>query len=109
MAYKNPPERTRWKKGQSGNPKGPTPKLPSLDKLMAHALGQEVKGVTAADAILYALITKAAKGDVKAAEMLFNRGYGKPKETIANQLLDAEGNPVDTPGNTFIITLDLGK
>ncbi len=71
-----------FKKGESGNPKGRPPKLPELDKLMADVLGEERDGKTAAEIILQALRAKAAKGDIRAAEVLFNRGYGVPKQTI---------------------------
>ncbi len=83
MAKKVPhsPE-TQFKKGQSGNPKGRPRKLPELDVLMADVLGEEKDGKTAAEVILMALRAKAAKGDIRAAEVLFNRGYGVPKQTI---------------------------
>ena len=68
-------------KGQSGNPNGQPKKLPALDKLMAEILGEEKDGVTAAKAILSVLRAKATKGDIKAAEMLLDRGYGKPKQS----------------------------
>lgn len=69
-------------KGQSGNPKGKPKKLPHLDKLLAEVLGEEKDGMTAAEAILKALRVKATKGDIRAAEVLLDRGYGKVKETI---------------------------
>ena len=69
-------------KGQSGNPKGKPKKLPHLDKLLAEVLGEEKDGITAAEAILKALRVKATKGDIRAAEVLLDRGYGKVKETI---------------------------
>jgi hypothetical protein len=71
-----------FKKGQSGNPAGRPPKLPHLDKLLDEVLGEEKDGVTAAKAILAALRAKAAKGDVRAAEILLDRAYGKAKQQI---------------------------
>lgn len=71
-----------YKKGQSGNPKGRPRKLPELDKLMAEILGEEKDGITAAQAILAKLRQKAVSGDIRAAEVLLDRGYGKAKETI---------------------------
>lgn len=71
-----------WKKGQSGNPAGRPPKLPDLEKLLAKVLDGEKDGKTAAERILDALEAKAAKGDIRAAEVLLDRGYGKVKETI---------------------------
>lgn len=74
-----------FKKGESGNPNGRPPKLPELDKLMAEILGEEKDGKTAAQAILAALRAKAAKGDIRAAEVLLNRGYGLPKQKVENE------------------------
>lgn len=70
----------RFKKGQSGNPKGRPKKIPQLDVLLAEVLGDEQNGITAAQAILMALRKKAARGDVRAAEVLLDRAYGKAKQ-----------------------------
>ena len=78
----NPPEKTRFKKGQSGNPNGRPPKLPELDKLLAEVLDDEKDGLTAAKAILLKLRQKAIGGDIRAAEIILNRAYGKPKESL---------------------------
>ena len=72
----------KWKKGQSGNPKGQPRKLPELRDLLANVLGDEKDGKSAAEAILMALRAKATKGDVRAAELLLDRAYGKPKQDI---------------------------
>jgi hypothetical protein len=80
-----PPEHSKFKKGQSGNPKGRPPKLPQLDKLLDNVLGEEKDGMTAAEAILKALRLKAAKGDVRAAEVLLDRAYGKAKQSILQE------------------------
>lgn len=71
-----------FKKGETGNPKGRPPKLPDIDVLLADVLGEEKDGKTAAQAILMALRAKAAKGDVRAAEVLLDRGWGKVKQPI---------------------------
>lgn len=71
-----------FKKGQSGNPAGRPKKLPELDVLLADVLGEEQNEIEAAKAILMALRKKAIKGDVRAAEAILNRAYGKPKESI---------------------------
>ncbi len=71
-----------FKKGQSGNPKGQPRKLPQLEKLLADVLGEEKDGIEAAKAILMALRAKATKGDVRAAEVLLDRAYGKAKQNI---------------------------
>lgn len=79
MANKNaiPPKHSQFKKGQSGNPAGRTPVLPDLKDLMTKVLSEEKQGMTAAEAILRGQISKAVKGDTRAAEWLIDRGYGK--------------------------------
>jgi len=74
----------KFKKGQSGNPNGRPKKLPDIDELLGNVLGEEKDGLTAAEAILKALRLKATKGDVRAAEVLLDRGYGKAKQFIDN-------------------------
>jgi hypothetical protein len=69
-------------KGKSGNPKGRPKKLPALDVLMAEVLGEEKDGMSAAKAILAKLRQKAAAGDVRAAEILLDRAYGKAKQSL---------------------------
>ena len=86
-----PPEHSKFKKGESGNPKGRPPKLPDLHILLANVLGKENKdGLTAAEEILMALHAKAKKGDTRAAELLLDRGYGKPKQTVDQNLKTTE-------------------
>jgi len=82
----------KFKKGESGNKDG-RPKLPDLKLLLADILGEEKDGKTAAEAILMKLRQMAAQGNLKAAEMLLNRGYGLPKQTV-----ELSGNP-DAPIN----------
>lgn len=74
------PNNRPFKKGQSGNPNGRPKKIPELDKLLAEVLGEEKNGLTAAQVILKALLSKAAKGDVRAAEVLLDRAYGKARQ-----------------------------
>jgi hypothetical protein len=85
-----PPEHSKFKKGESGNPNGRPRKLPALDKLMADVLGEEKDGITAGEAILKALRAKATKGDVRAAEVLLDRAYGKPKQTTDTNITSTE-------------------
>ena len=90
---KNPiPNNKPFKKGQSGNPNGRPRKIPELDKLLADVLGEEKDGLTAAEAILKALRLKATKGDVRAAEVLLDRAYGKASQKIENTI-NIKGKP----------------
>ena len=71
-----------FKKGEIANPKGRPKKIPELRELLANVLGDEKDGKSAAEAILMALRNKAIKGDVRAAELLLDRAYGKSKQDI---------------------------
>jgi hypothetical protein len=70
-----------FKKGDPRiNRKGAPPKLPGLDELLADILGEQVQDKTAIQWILLALRKKAVAGDVRAAELLLDRAYGKLKQ-----------------------------
>ena len=82
MPNKENIEKHKFKKGQTGNPNGRPKKIPNLDILLADVLGEEKDGIEAAKAILMALRAKATKVDVRAAEVLLDRAYGKAKQTV---------------------------
>jgi hypothetical protein len=89
------------KGGKSPNPAGRPKKLPEIDKLLADVLGEEKDGITAADAILRKLRAMAAQGNIRAAEILLDRAYGKAKQQMD---LTSGGNPVPIP--TIIMPKD---
>jgi hypothetical protein len=62
------------------NKQGRPKKLPALDLILAEVLGKESKGKSDAQRIIEAIKTRALRGDVRAAESLLDRGYGKVKE-----------------------------
>ena len=76
----------RYKKGESGNPKG-RPPMPDLKQAVSDLLNDEQNGMTALQAILRALFKRALNGDVRAAQELLDRGFGK-----STQLVDANIN-----------------
>lgn len=88
-----PPVEHQFKPGQSGNPKGRPPKLPRLDDLLSEILGEEKDGMTAAEAILKRIRQQAAQGNLKAAEMLLDRAYGKSTQPI--ELSGKDGAPIE--------------
>jgi hypothetical protein len=65
-----------WRAGQSGNPKG-RPPLPDIRPVLALVLAEPVAGVPSLVAVLRALRDRALAGDVRAAEVLLDRAYGK--------------------------------
>ena len=66
---------------------------------MANVMGQEKDGITAAEAIIMKLREMATKGDIKAAQLLLDRGYGKAKQNID---ITTQGEKVTVP--TIIFT-----
>ena len=69
---------------KKGNPGGPgRPKLPDLKEIMAKVLGAETaEGRTEAEEIINALKRQAKAGNVKASQLLLDRGFGKVKESL---------------------------
>jgi hypothetical protein len=78
IGYCRPPISTRFKPGQSGNPKGRTKGRKNMVGLLQDALdkritlreGDTVRKVSRAEAVILALMSKALKGDSKACAML---------------------------------------
>jgi hypothetical protein len=65
----------RWKKGESGNPKGRPKKLPDLRESLVEIMGDEKKDKTALFAILARLRNDALNGNIRAAELLLRYAY----------------------------------
>jgi len=77
----NPQNLKPFPKGKSGNPKG-RPKLPDISEALAKILADEKDGTSALEATLMALRAKAVKGDIRAAEALLDRAFGKPRQSV---------------------------
>lgn len=73
---------TKYEKGETGNPLGRPKKIPEIDELLADVLSKEVKGSSVAKKIIEALQKQAIKGNVRAAEVLLDRAYGKVKQDL---------------------------
>ena len=82
-------------KGEIRNPYGAPKKLPELNKLLADILGEEKDGITAAEAILKVLRAKASRGDIRAAEILMDRAYGKARQQTDITVNDARKATAD--------------
>lgn len=77
----------KWKKGQSGNPKGRTKgvmttkkrleKVLELLKETKNPVTGEIEWLTVAELLDYAIIKKGLKGDVTAYREIFDRFEGK--------------------------------
>ena len=93
VGYKKPPARTRFKKGQSGNPSGrPKPAtdvLSALEKTVSAPVTIERDGktytVSRLEAALDCLVTKASRGDTVALRLLsaLMQTYQPPAEPDA--------------------------
>jgi hypothetical protein len=78
VGYCNPPERTRFKKGHSGNPRGRPKGTLNLATVLERTLRQEVvitengkrKTVTKLEAAVHQLIDKAGAGELNALGLL---------------------------------------
>lgn len=92
----NPKHLRPFKPGQDDrrNLKGRPPKLPKLDDLLATVMAEERNGLTAAEAVLRALSIKAIKGDVRAAELLLDRTFGKQRQNVD---VTTDGQPITPP------------
>lgn len=84
VGYKKPPKDTRWKPGQSGNPKG-RPRSRTLSEAYRAMLRQPLPddpSRTYADAVAETLCKNAVLGDVVAAKELADRTEGRSKQTV---------------------------
>ena len=78
LGYKNPPTRTRFKKGQSGNPKGRPKGSSNPDKMLEKILnqkitireGENIQEVKKIEAIMIQRVNKAIKGGFKESEAI---------------------------------------
>ena len=79
VGYRKPPRHTRFKRGQSGNPKGRPPGRKDLQTVLSEALQEPVtvvlddgrrKKITKLEAAITQLANRAASGDLKATQQL---------------------------------------
>jgi hypothetical protein len=84
VGYAKPPKDTRWKPGQSGNPRGRPKGSKNLVTILNDALNKTLtvqengrtRKISAREGIVMRLINAAIKGDLKAIALLL----GKPSE-----------------------------
>lgn len=76
------------------NRKGRPKKLPLLDDILAEVLGDSGDGKSEAFEIIKAMTMRAIRGDVRAAELILDRGYGKVKQSVD---LDANIKLIELP------------
>jgi len=102
VGYRSPPEHTRFKKGESGNPKGRPKGTLNLATVLARTLREKViineqgqrKVVTKLEAAIKQLVNKAAAGDLAATRQL------------AALVQSAEENAAQTPTTSNALSED---
>jgi hypothetical protein len=84
------------------NRKGRPKRLPELDALIIELLGER-GGQSRMRELLASLIELAVGGNVRAAEMLLNRAYGKPREHVD---VTSNGEAIERQKTTIIFSDD---
>lgn len=109
VGYRSPPEKSRWKKGQSGNPSGRKKGTPNLrTDLMAELAeviqineGGSPRRITKQRALLKSLAARGIQGDTKASNLILN---------LVLRVIDPEPEtPKSTPQRMRSSTLATGK
>jgi hypothetical protein len=109
-SYKNPPKKSQFKKGMSGNPKGrPKRKPPAVSEIIDNVLNAtaeyrergQTKVAMRRELIIRTYINRALKGDVKSAETLLKMRAHAQKHGDAGvqRILMPDWLP-DHPGQT---------
>jgi Family of unknown function (DUF5681) len=104
VGHGKPPVHTRFKKGQSGNPRGPRPKnLPALlikaleEPVMATIDGEQ-REITKREAVVTQLVNKSAAADLRAIKMLVDMLKDAEKKAgVARPSQPAPFTPAEPP------------
>ena len=80
VGYGKPPRQTRFRKGQSGNPRGRSPGTKNLKTLLNDALNEPVivtengghRKITKREAIVTQLVNRSASADFRAIKILLD-------------------------------------
>ena len=102
IGYANPPAYSRFKKGQSGNPKGRPNTSKSvnskitneLDRLITMSQDGERSRLTKREAVVLLLLKKAIQGNARAIEMVLTRARAiEPKEVVPPFIIEYFKDP----------------
>ena len=97
QGYGNPPEATRFKKGESGNPKGRRKGSLNVATVFAQTLREKVivnengqrKTMTKFEAAIKQFVNKAASGDLRALQLLVSlsrEAEARERQSLPNSL-----------------------
>lgn len=102
-----PPRATRWKPGQSGNPKGRPKGAKNLATIFNEALGQKFeiqengksRKITAREGIVRRVVNQALKGDIKATAFVLAKEpeitrKAQPIEMITSDMTALEASKI---------------
>jgi cyanophycinase-like exopeptidase len=99
VGYRNPPKRKRFKPGQSGNPKGRPKGVLNMATVLERVLRENViingKTVNKLQAAVTQLATKAASGDLKAAQLLIALVRSAEERAIQGAIPNSVPDEVD--------------
>ena len=102
VGYRQPPLTTRFRPGQSGNPRGRPKGARNLSTVVAAALSERVainengrrRRITKLEAAVKQLVNRAASGEPRATQLLLalvQANEARPAQQDANRLGDADG------------------
>lgn len=116
FGYGNPPEHTKWKKGDpspnpAGKPKGPTAKTIirkwlSAKETVDNTITGKKQKLSQLDIIILEQLKKAKEGDTPAFNALLDRAEGKPKQI--QEITGLDGQPIQTE-STVTSNIDYSK
>jgi hypothetical protein len=119
VGYGKPPKETRFKKGQSGNPKNRARRAKTQGKVLSRVLDETVsvtengrrRKILKIEAMLKQTVNRAAQGDRKATQAVLRmigtnyRGYPKPGSKTASHARDP-GVLMILPGKAYDLAHD---
>lgn len=87
VGYRRPPKKSRWKPGQSGNPRGRTKGAKSIATIFRDLFAKRVtvrdqagiRKVSVLEAIVVRIIARALQGDMKAAQFILDNAPHVPE------------------------------
>jgi len=93
VGYKKPPVGKRWKKGQSGNPKGRPKSGFALNEYITDLANVELEDKkTMLEAVVGKVYEEALDGNMSAINFLADRILGKPSQSIG--IKDVSDEPI---------------
>ena len=107
VGYGKPPQNTRFKKGQSGNPRGRAPGAKDLKTLLIDTLNEPVvvtenggrRTISKRQAIVKQLVNQSAKGDWRAVKLLVDMLHetegGSEPETAESSFGEADQKVIE--------------